>query len=45
VLGGNFLRLIAPRRRQPLAYIAPRPSREPLESEYRDPWLYHQVAR
>jgi predicted TIM-barrel fold metal-dependent hydrolase len=45
VLGGNFLRLIASRRRQPLPHVAPRPSREPLESEYRDPWLFHQVTR
>src|SRR6476646_7421634 len=39
VLGGNFLRLIARRRRQPIPYDTPSPSREPLESEYRDPWL------
>jgi predicted TIM-barrel fold metal-dependent hydrolase len=45
VLGGNFLRLIASRRRQPLPHVAPRPSREPLETEYRDPWLFHQVTR
>jgi predicted TIM-barrel fold metal-dependent hydrolase len=45
VLGGNFLRLIASRRRQPLPHVAPRPSRESLESEYRDPWLFHQVTR
>jgi len=45
VLGGNFLRLIAQRRHRPTAHVAPRPSREPLESEYRDPWLYHQAGR
>ncbi len=45
VLGGNFLRLIAQRRSQPIPYPTSHPSREPLETEYRDPWLYHQVAR
>jgi uncharacterized protein len=45
VLGGNFRRLIASRRRLPMAHVSPRPSPGPLESEYRDPWLFHQVAR
>jgi uncharacterized protein len=45
VLAGNFLKLIAQRRYQPISYPALRPPREPLETEYRDPWLYHQLAR
>lgn len=45
VLAGNFLKLIAQRRYQPIPYPAVRPPREPLETEYRDPWLYHQLAR
>jgi uncharacterized protein len=45
VLGGNFLRLIARRRRQPLALPdAPLPE-APLQTEYRDPWHYHHFGR
>jgi predicted TIM-barrel fold metal-dependent hydrolase len=41
VLGGNFLRLISRRRRQPESILVPTVAAAPLESEYRDPWLVH----
>jgi predicted TIM-barrel fold metal-dependent hydrolase len=44
VLGGNFLRLISKRRRQPRTYPAAAVASAPLESEYRDPWLLHHFA-
>jgi predicted TIM-barrel fold metal-dependent hydrolase len=44
VLGGNFLRLISRRRRQPRPYPVPAISSAPLDTEYRDPWLVHHFA-
>jgi hypothetical protein len=44
VLGGNLLRLLAKRRRRPLAVPTTTPSAAPLEGEYRDPWHYHHFA-
>lgn len=44
VLGGNFLRLISRRRRQPHHYRAAAVVNAPLETEYRDPWLVHHFA-
>jgi len=44
VLGGNFLRLISSRRRQPRSVPTSAGAGAPLQSEYRDPWLVGHSA-
>jgi predicted TIM-barrel fold metal-dependent hydrolase len=44
VLGGNFLRLISRRGRQPRSISMPAIAGPPLQSEYRDPWLVGHSA-